>query len=168
MMKGGTAMTTVRSMEGDGLKERHILVAVDGSENSRRAVSFVADFFGGYPGFRVTLLHIVLEPAAGHFASEAERRAWVAEREVQAHDTLAGYCHLLAEGGVPDGQVDVLIEVTQAPSIADAILGAQEWLQGCTIVVGRRGLSKREEFLLGSTSNKILHGAKGCAVMVIE
>jgi nucleotide-binding universal stress UspA family protein len=49
------------------LKERHLLVAVDGSENSRRAVSFVADFLGGYSGFRVTLLHIVLGPAAGRF-----------------------------------------------------------------------------------------------------
>jgi nucleotide-binding universal stress UspA family protein len=161
-------MTTLRSTEGDGLKERHLLVAVDGSENSRRAVSFVADFFGGYPGFRVTLLHIILEPAAGHFGSEAEHRAWVEEREQQARDALDSYCRLLAEGGVPEGQVDVLIEAVQASSIADAILGVQEWLQGCTIVVGRRGLSKREEFLLGSTSNKILHGAKGCAVMVIE
>jgi hypothetical protein len=35
-------MTTLRSIAGDGLKERHLLVAVDGSENSRRAVSFVA------------------------------------------------------------------------------------------------------------------------------
>jgi len=162
-------MTTLRSTtEGDGLKERHLLVAVDGSENSRRAVSFVSDFFGGYTGFRVTLLHIVLQPAEGHFASEAERGAWVAEREARAHDILAGYCRLLAEGGVPEGQIDVLVEVVQAPSIADAILGVQEWLQGCTIVVGRRGLSRKEEFLLGSTSNKILHGAKGCAVMVIE
>ena len=161
-------MTMLRSITGDGLKERHLLVAVDGSENSRRAVSFVADFFGGYPVFRVTLLHIILEPAAGHFGDEAERHQWVAEREAQAHATLAGYCRLLSEGGVPEGQIDVLVEAVQAPSIADAILGVQEWLQGCTIVVGRRGLSKREEFLLGSTSNKILHGAKGCAVMVIE
>jgi nucleotide-binding universal stress UspA family protein len=161
-------MTTMRSITGDGLKERHLLVAVDGSENSRRAVSFVSDFFGGYGGFRVTLLHIVLEPAAGHFGSEEERRAWLAEREAEARVILDGYRGLLAEGGVPEAQVDVLIEVAQASSIADAILGVQEWLQGCTIVVGRRGLSKKEEFLLGSTSNKILHGAKGCAVMVIE
>ena len=161
-------MTTMQASTGDGLKERHLLVAVDGSDNSRRAVSFVSDFFGGYGGFRVTLLHILREPAAGHFASDEERRAWIAEREAQAHDALDGYRRLLVEGGVPEGQIDVLIEVSPAPSIADAILGVQEWLQGCTIVVGRRGLSKKEEFLLGSTSNKILHGAKGCAVMVIE
>jgi len=38
----------------------------------------------------------------------------------------------------------------------------------CTIVIGRRGISKKEEFIFGSTSNKIIHEAKKCAVLVIE
>jgi len=41
-------------------------------------------------------------------------------------------------------------------------------LKCCTVVIGRRGLSKKEEFIFGSTSNRILHEANNCAVMVIE
>jgi len=38
-----------------------------------------------------------------------------------------------------------------------------------TLVIGRRGISKKEEFIYGSTSNKLLHAAKGSAAMwVIE
>jgi hypothetical protein len=37
-----------------------------------------------------------------------------------------------------------------------------------TVVIGRRGISKKEEFLFESTSNKIIHTAKDCAVWVIE
>jgi nucleotide-binding universal stress UspA family protein len=52
--------------------------------------------------------------------------------------------------------------------VGDAILEEQEKLRCCIVVVGRRGLSHNEEFVFGSTSSKILHNAKNCAVMVIE
>jgi nucleotide-binding universal stress UspA family protein len=35
-------------------------------------------------------------------------------------------------------------------------------------VVGRRGVSKRQEFLFGSVSSKVVRDAKNCAVWVIE
>ena len=35
-------------------KDKHLLVAVDESDSSRRAVLYVADFLGGFPGFTVT------------------------------------------------------------------------------------------------------------------
>jgi nucleotide-binding universal stress UspA family protein len=37
-----------------------------------------------------------------------------------------------------------------------------------TVVIGRRGISRKEEFIFGSTSNKILHTARDCSVWVIE
>ena len=37
-----------------------------------------------------------------------------------------------------------------------------------TVVIGRRGISKKEEFMFGSTSTKILHIAKDCSIWVIE
>jgi nucleotide-binding universal stress UspA family protein len=36
-----------------------------------------------------------------------------------------------------------------------------------TIVVGRRGISKAEQFLFGSVSNKIVQNAKDCTVWVV-
>ena len=40
----------------DPIKDKHLLIAVDESDSSRRAVLYVADFLGGFPGFTVTLL----------------------------------------------------------------------------------------------------------------
>jgi hypothetical protein len=34
--------------------------------------------------------------------------------------------------------------------------------------IGRRGISKKEEFMFGSTSTRILHIAKDCSIWVIE
>ncbi|MCJ7616010.1 MAG: universal stress protein, partial [Desulfobacterales bacterium] len=37
-----------------------------------------------------------------------------------------------------------------------------------TVVVGRQGLSRTEEFLFGSTSSKIVNYARNCTVWVVE
>lgn len=38
---------------------RNIMIAVDESENARRAILYVGRLLGGLPGFKVTLLHVV-------------------------------------------------------------------------------------------------------------
>jgi hypothetical protein len=53
-------------------------------------------------------------------------------------------------------------------SIAECILGERERFVCGTVVIGRRGISKKEEFLFESISSKILHSARDCAVWVIE
>ena len=55
---------------------RNILIAVDASENSRRAVQYVADLLGGIPGFKVSVLHVIREPEEDEFAVEAEKEKW--------------------------------------------------------------------------------------------
>ena len=151
-----------------GMVERHIMVAVDGSDNAKRAVLFVGDFFGCYEGFQVTLLHIILEPEATYFKDNDERQKWLAGKLKEARKVMEGYRHILIDAGFPDDKVNVRIDTMRAASVADCILKEQEEMKCCTIVIGRRGISKKEEFIFGSTSNKIIHEAKKCAVLVIE
>ena len=151
-----------------GMVERHIMIAVDGSDNAKRAVLFVGDFFGCYEGFQVTLLHIILEPEATFFKNNDAREKWLKDQRAEAKTMMAGYKHILVDAGFPDGKVNVRIEIMQAPSVSDCIIKEQEELKCCTIVIGRRGISKKEEFIFGSTSNRIIHEAKKCAVLVIE
>lgn len=149
--------------------ERHLLVAVDESDNSKRAVMFLADFFSSNPDVFVTLLSILPEPSEDFFSSEAERRRWLAEKEAAMQKTLAGYKEMLLGAGFQATQIET--RLSRKPgniSIGDAILEEQEKLRCCIVVVGRRGITHSEEFVFGSTSSKILHHAKHCAVMVVE
>lgn len=148
--------------------ERHLLVAVDESDNSRRAVMYVADFFSGYQGIFVTLLSILREPSEDFFPTEAERLQWLTEKEAAMNTTLAAYKEILLGAGLQENQIETRLSIRPCTSIGDAILEEQEKLRCCIVVVGRRGISHSEEFLLGSTSNKILHHATHCAVMVVE
>jgi nucleotide-binding universal stress UspA family protein len=148
--------------------ERHLLVAVDESDNSKRAVMYLADFFCDYKNVFVTLLSIVQEPSEDYFATEPEREKWLSDKQLTMNNILAGYKEMLIEAGFKDNQIETQLSVRACASVGDAILAEQEKLRCCIVVVGRRGISHNEEFVFGSTSNKILHNARNCAVMVVE
>ncbi|MEW6513922.1 MAG: universal stress protein [Pseudomonadota bacterium] len=148
--------------------KRHLLVAVDESDNARRTVAYVADLFGGISDACVTLLSIIQEPSEDFFPTAAEAAAWLREREATLRAALAAYRELLSQGGFAADRVASRVVVRACPSIAGAILDERAKL-GCRIVVvGRRGVSRNEEFIFGSTSSKILHEATDCAVLVVE
>ena len=148
--------------------ERHLLIAVDESDNSRQAVMYVADFFTGNQDVFITLLSIIPEPADDLFPTEEKRQQWLAEKEAAMQKTLTGYKELLLDAGLKEAQIETRLSIRPCTSIGDAILEEQEKLRSCIVVVGRRGISQSQEFLLGSTSSKIVHHARHCAVMVIE
>ena len=60
------------SPESNPVKDKHLLIAVDDSDSSRRAVLYVADFLGGFPGFTVTLLRVIPAPEEDFFDSAAD------------------------------------------------------------------------------------------------
>ncbi len=148
--------------------ERHLLIAVDESDNSRRAVMYVADFFTGNPDIFVTLLSIIPEPTEDLFPTEELQQQWMTEKKAAMDKTLAGYKEILLGAGLKEEQIETRLSIRACTSIGDAILEEQAKLRCCIVVVGRRGITHSEEFLFGSTSSKILHHATHCAVMVVE
>jgi hypothetical protein len=84
----------------------HILIAVDGSDNARRAVSYVADFLRGLPCVNVTLLTIVSEPPEDYFTGQDERLTWVAEHTDTAEKMLKEYRHILTDAGFKENAVE--------------------------------------------------------------
>jgi nucleotide-binding universal stress UspA family protein len=149
-------------------KDKHFLIAVDESESSKRAVLYVADIVGGFPGFKVTLLSIIPEPEDDFFDTEEEETAWVAEKRQTANRLLENYRQVLIQAGFPPDKVRIRTCVGGEKSFAEAILETRCDLTCCTVVVGRHHKSKAEEFLLGSTSTKLIREAKNCAVWVVE
>ncbi len=150
------------------VKDKHLLVAVDESDSSRRAVLYVADFLGGFPGFTVTLLRVVPAAEEDFFETEEELNRWTAEKLQAANKMLSNYRQILIQAGFPEEKVRYRACVEETGSFSDAILETRCDLTCCTIVVGRHHKSKTEEFLFGSTSNRLIHEARNCAVWVVE
>jgi nucleotide-binding universal stress UspA family protein len=149
-------------------KDKHFLIAVDESESSKRAVLYVADIVGGFPGFALTLISIIPEPEEDFFDSTEEQVAWTREKLEAANRMLENYRQVLIQAGFPPEKVSIRSCVGEETSFAEAILHTRCDLSCCTVVVGRHHKSKTEEFLFGSTSTNLIREAKNCAVWVIE
>ncbi|MBI5195359.1 MAG: universal stress protein [Nitrospirae bacterium] len=150
------------------IRDKHILVAVDQSESSKRAVLYVADFVGGFPGFTVTLLSIISEPSEDFFETDDERKIWISNTTEKSVKLLEKYRQILIQSGFPEEKVKTRVCVDAPGSLSELILSFQCGLNCCTVVVGRHHKSKTEEFLFGSTSSQIIHDAKNCAIWVVE
>lgn len=147
---------------------RNILLAVDDSPNSRRAVEYVAYLLGGARGFHVTLLHVVADPEEDYFAEETQKSSWLKQYRERLTAHLGGYRGMLLDAGFEPGHVNIHLPQLYCPSMADCILKERDRCRCGTIVVGRQGLSRKEEFLFGSVSSKIVKHARRCAVWVVE
>jgi nucleotide-binding universal stress UspA family protein len=150
------------------IRDKHLLVAVDQTDNSKRAVLYVADFLGGFPGFQVTLFSIIPEPDEDFFDTEADKAVWASQKIEEANKMLENYRQVLFHSGFPEDKVYIRSCVNEAKALSDVILQSQCGLICCTVVVGRHHKSKTEEFLFGSTSSRLVREAKGCAVWVVE
>lgn len=149
-------------------KEKRILIAVDDSEDSERAVRYVADLLGGLPGFFVTLLHIVPAPPDDYFFSDEDLGEWVAQHRTKSIKVMENYRTTLLQSGFREENVVVMVETRYCPSVAECILDVQQKTDCSTIVIGRRNLSKKQELLFGSTSDRLLHSGRACAIWLVE
>jgi nucleotide-binding universal stress UspA family protein len=147
---------------------KNILIAVDESENAHRAVSYVAQLLGGLRDFKVTILHIVPEPEEDYFPTSAEKERWLSEYQKKVDSMLDGYRQILIRAGFHPNDVSVRSTLRYCPSMAECILAERDETEYSTIVVGRQGISRSEEFLFGSISSKIVNHARNCTVWVVE
>lgn len=145
-----------------------IVIAVDGSENSRRAVAYVGRLLGGRSGFAVMLLHVIHAPDEDFFSSPREREKWVKSGRKKVEKWLADYRNVLIADGLGTGDVSVHVVERDGPSLARLILAEMKSLEAGTLVVGRQGLSRKEEFLFGSVSKQIVSYARQCTVWVVQ
>jgi nucleotide-binding universal stress UspA family protein len=147
---------------------KNVLIAVDGSENSQRAVSYVAQLLGGMTGFKVIILHIIQDPEDDYFPSSAEKDQWLDKYRARMSTLLESYRQILIDAGFDPTRVAVRSPLRYCPSLAECILAEREESKYDTIVVGRQGLSRKERFLFGSVSSKIVNHAGNCTVWVVS
>lgn len=146
-----------------------VLIAIDLSENSSKAVDYVGRMLCCHPSVDITLLSVIKEPSPDIHSNPQERQEQVEQTRVRTLTWMEQAARGLVAQGIPENRIHLKIHICRKPvSIADLILGEQQNGGYGTIVVGRQGLSKREEFLFGSVSSSVVREARHCAVWVVE
>jgi len=140
---------------------KEILVPVDGSENSIRAVKYAIELarplsigirlFYVFPAASVEVIGM-----AGMSRADIDQAAQVAAQRAfdQTRDGLGG------------DVIDGMEEETSMGDPAEEIIRYTEDDHAILVVIGRRGLSKMKSLMLGSVSDRVLSHARS-PVMVI-
>ncbi len=165
----GLENTPVWVVGGD-IRSNKMLLAVDASENSRKSVDYVGAVTADTEA-EVTLFHVVRSVGLGFVDDHALRDQEMEERltEETGRDIprmFRSYKESLEKAGVTSARISSKPTMHSTSRAGDIVKEAKDGGYG-TIVMGRRGLSKVREFLMGRVTNKVLSRAEGFAVWIV-
>lgn len=140
------------------IKEVHnprkkIMIAMDESENATMAAAYAADILANRTDVTITLFHIATDESI--------------KDESGIKEMMDIARSILIKAGIPEKAINIEIRQKKAGMGNDILNEIAESGYG-TVVVGRRGVSKAQQLLFGSVSNKIVQNANDCTVWVVE
>jgi nucleotide-binding universal stress UspA family protein len=164
---------------------KHLLIAVDGSEVSKRALAYVGELMGGRQDIRVLILHAARpappkllefggsenpeEEKAGEVALQGARTDWI-EREDRAAARMFAHARAtLRKAGVPEDVVDTeTVPWDPHESLDTAILEVAHEKHCGTVVVGYAAFSWLQEHLHSHLAESLLQKAAGIAIWIVH
>ncbi|MEW6593486.1 MAG: universal stress protein [Thermodesulfobacteriota bacterium] len=154
--------------------ERSILVAIDGSTYSRHALTYLATLFAGQPEIRIHLLSLVPAgpaPAGSEWLTEQELMNSMSptarkQFNIQQHCVTNG-TELFLRHGFAAGQINETVRLCRG-NIAREILHEARQGRHDALVIGRRGIGKLEEMILGSISATLLEKCHDIPLWIID
>ena len=169
----------------ENIEDSRILVVLDDSDASLRAVRYVAEFVGRRRQFRICLVHVlpplppVLREHGGSsdpsderrlaltLRAEQDRRIATTKKALQKGLDQAGT--ILRKAGVPGSAVQKLFcEPGEPDETADTLLGMATDCKCHTVVVGRQSVSWLHEWFSQDISEELLRRGKGFCIWAIE
>lgn len=155
-----------------------VLIGLDCSEGSQRAIAYVGQVFGSLADTEVTLLHILSHVPAffwddGHILDDKEREArkamverWKTQQERMCQEIFDKATGALISAGIPQKRVRCVSRPLNA-DVAEDIIDETRDGNYDTIVMGRRGTGGAAALFIGSVTSKVVHHVKGCTVTVV-
>ena len=152
---------------GDNINSKRILLAVDASENTVKAVDYVGNVATASDA-EVTLFHVVRRFGFldNPTLRDHEVEGFWEEVKKDIPRMVGLYKERLEKAGVKGHRISTQVNLHSSSRAKDILTEAREGEYG-TIVMGRRGLSKVREFLMGRVTSKVLHRAEGFAVWIV-
>jgi nucleotide-binding universal stress UspA family protein len=158
---------------------KKMLIAIDGSESSFRAVEYAATQFSGLADLHITLFHVLPYPPAplwddGHIPTKEEKEErekgierWLTGQRVKSEPMFDKAISIMTRHGIPENRIGKKM-ISDSIDVAGSII--EETADGGyqTLILGRRGLSAVKKFLMGSVTAKVISHGAGMAVCVVE
>lgn len=142
-----------------------ILIAYNDSSSSRSAVDGLIRIASCPEQSDITLLHIFRKPTG---SEDLMGKKYMADAPARVKHALEQAREKLVDAGFLPSLVRIEFVETTYPTVADGII--DQFNKGAynMVVLGRKKMSKAEEFVLGDPSIKLVRALDHTAVMVVK
>ena len=141
-----------------------MLIAMDDSLSSRFAIDFIADLAICPEEMEITLLHVFRKPSAGE---ELMGEKFMKEQPARYLNAMEKARDKLVEKGCNPNTVRIKLIENPYSTVAEGIIDQFNRENYSMVVIGRKRMSKAEEFVRGDVSIKLVRALKGTAVLVV-
>ena len=141
-----------------------ILVSMNDSVTSRAALDFLARLAFCPDDCHITLLHLFRKPSA---SEELMGKKFTEEQPVRFMTVLQKAKDKLIEFGFSPGNIEIEMVTQPYATITDGIIDQFKKKHFDMVVIGRKRMSKAEEFVMGDVSVKLVRALEGAAVLVV-
>ncbi|MDY7030784.1 MAG: universal stress protein [Thermodesulfobacteriota bacterium] len=142
-----------------------ILLAVNDSMSSRAAVDYVAGLAFCPEDLEITLIHVFRKHSA---SEELMGKKFIEEMPSRLMAVLEKARDKLIENGFNKDNIKIILTSDPYPTVAEGIIDQFRKGDFDMVVIGRKKMSKAEEFVLGDVSVKLVRALEGAAVLVVK
>ncbi len=156
-----------------GQGEKKILISVDGSEHSFEAVRYVAQMLPAGRA-KVTLFHVIsrlpdslldVKKTSGIGYKFVGSQAWEQHQEKKIGDFMERASRILKTAGYSTDSISVVVRQRKGGIARDIGREAQKGYDA--LVLGRRGVSRFKDFIIGSVANKLIDHLQNVPLWVV-
>ena len=155
-------------------RQKMVVIPVDGSENSLRALDYTNLVFGPKHNLKITLFH-VLPTLPSDLVEESRKDARIGEELLNlkkkyislAEGLLADAKNRLVKSGFADQAVETVYQEKRV-GIARDICNWAEDHQAAAVIISSRGRTRIEAFFTGEVANKVMEYSKSCPIWLVK
>ena len=142
-----------------------ILVPLSDSVSSRAVVDYLASLAFCPEDWHITLLHLFRKPSA---SEELMGKKFTNELPARFTAVLEKAKDRLTETGFNPNNIKIELVTDPYETVAEGIIDQFKKQEYDMVVIGRKRMSKAEEFVLGDVSVKLVRALEGAAVLVVK
>lgn len=142
-----------------------ILIAMNDSVSSRAALNFFVRLVLCPDDCNITLLHVFRKPTA---TEELMGKKFTEQQPVRFRSMLEKAREKLIECGYKPDRIHTLLVTDPYPTVAEGIIDQCRKAHYDMVIIGRKRMTKAEEFVLGDVSVKLLRTLEKMAIVVVK
>lgn len=142
-----------------------IMITLSDSMSSRAALDYFVNLSLCPDDLDVVLVHVFRKPSGGE---ELMGKKYMNQQPAKHMKLLEEARDKLVQKGLYPERIEIKLVEKPYQTIAEGIIDQARKIRPSMVIIGRKRMSKAEEFVLGDISIKLVRALEGLAILVVK